>query len=204
MAKPIVTISRQFGSGGRLIGQILAEKLGVEYYDKKILDDIAEEYGYSVEMIEEDKRKAKNGFFYSLSNAFGAAGYGPDTLSINEKFFIAQFDYITEVANKGEGAVFVGRCSSYVLREFDNVTNVFVYADQESKRKRAIEEYGAEADNIDKMMAEVDRARSNYYKYHTGQKWGDLMNYHISMDSSCLSMEDYANVIYEYVKLRNK
>lgn len=204
MTDKIITIGREFGSGGRLIGKKLADELGVTYYDKNILDHIAEENGYSVEMIEEDERKAKNGFFYSLSNAFGAAGYGPDTLSINEKFFIAQFEYILELARKGNGGVIVGRCADYVLRDFDDAVNVFVYADEESKIKRATEVYGLDADDVKKHMGDVDKARANYYKYHTGHKWGEMRNYDLSMDSSRVSTDDAAELILKYLDLRYK
>lgn len=203
MSKKIVTISREFGSGGRLIGRKLAEAMNVPYYDKKILDDIAKEHGYSVEMIEEDEKKAKNGFFYSLSNAFGAAGYGPDTLSINERFFIAQFEYITDLAKKGEGGVIVGRCADYVLRDYPNATNIFVYAEEKDKIKRVVEEYGVPENEVKKTMQDVDRARANYYRYHTGQKWGEPVNYHLSMDSGYISIDNFVKIILDYIDLRN-
>ncbi|MGI6722266.1 MAG: AAA family ATPase [Anaerovoracaceae bacterium] len=204
MSKQIVTISREFGSGGRMIGKKLAEAMDVPYYDKNILDAIAKEHGYSVEMIEEDEKKAKNGFFYSLSNAFGAAGYGPDTLSINEKFFIAQFDFITELAKKGGGGVIVGRCADYVLRDYPDATNIFVYAEQKDKLRRAVEEYGIPEDKAKKMLQDVDKARSNYYRYHTGQKWGEPVNYHLSMDSGYISIDNFVKIVLEYVNLRNR
>lgn len=203
MAKKIVTISREFGSGGRLIGKKLSEEMGVPYYDKNILDAIAKEHGYSVEMIEEDEKKAKNGFFYSLSNAFGAAGYGPDTLSINEKFFIAQFDFITELAKKGEGGVIVGRCADYVLRDYKDATNIFVYAEEKDKLKRAVDVYGIPEKEAKKMMQDVDKARANYYRYHTGQKWGEPVNYHLSMDSGYISIDHFAKIVMDYIACRD-
>lgn len=204
MSNKIITIGREFASGGRLIGKELADRLGVTYYDKNILDHIAEKNGYSVEMIEEDERRAKNGFFYSLSNAFGAAGYGPDTLSINEKFFIAQFEYILELAKEGNGGVIVGRCADYVLRDFDDAVNVFIFADEASKIKRATEVYGLNADDVKKYMGDMDKARANYYKYHTGQKWGEMRNYDLSIDSSNLREKDVADLILKYVDMRYK
>lgn len=204
MKNKIITISREFGSGGRLIGKKLAEELGVPYYDKNILEQIAQEHGYSVEMIEDDEKKAKNGFLYSLSNAFGAAGYGPDTLSINEQFFLAQFEYITKLAAEGNGGVIVGRCADYVLRDYKEATNVFIYAEEENKIKRAVEEYNVPADKVKKIMADIDKARANYYKYHTGLKWGDLVNYHLSIDSGYVSIDNIVKLILEYVEFREK
>ena len=125
MKKQIITISREFGSGGRLIGRRLADDLGVPYYDKELLSRIAEESGFSREMMEEAEMKAKNGFFYSLSSAFGTGDSGPDSLSLNERFFLAQFDTIRRIAEEGS-CVIVGRCADYVLRGIPGATNVFV------------------------------------------------------------------------------
>ena len=202
MEKQIITISREFGSGGRLIGTRLAEKMGLPYYDKNLLDQIAKENGYSVEMMEEDEMRARNSFLYSLTNAFGTGGYGAETQSINEKFFMAQFDYITKLAENGEGGVIIGRCADYVLRNFPQVTNVFIYADEESKIKRATESYDVKGDNIRKTLASVDKARANYYKYHTGKKWGEPENYHLCINSAGLEVEDLVDLIITYVEKR--
>ena len=137
MKNRVITISREYGSGGRIIGQKLAEKLGVPCYDKEIMDRIAEENGFSREMMEEAEKKAKNGFFYSLASAFGTGETGPDSLSLNERFFLAQFDTIREVADEGS-CVIVGRCADYILRGYQEVTNVFIYAEEGDKIKRAV------------------------------------------------------------------
>ena len=113
--KKIITISREFGSGGRLIGKRLAEKLDVPFYDKQLLDRIAEESGFSKEMIKGAEMKAKNSFLYSLASAMGTSESGPESLSLNERFFLAQFDTIRRIADEGS-CVIVGRCSDYVLR----------------------------------------------------------------------------------------
>ncbi|MGI6256804.1 MAG: AAA family ATPase [Anaerovoracaceae bacterium] len=204
MSKPIVTISRQFGSGGRIIGKQLAEELGVVYYDKNILDDIAKDKGYSKELIEEDEKKAKNSFFYSMANAFGSAGYGVENLSINEQFFMAQFDYITKIGQKQEGGVIVGRCADYVLREDKSVSNIFIYADEDSRIERAIEIYGVSPEEAPRMLADVDKARANYYRYHTGQKWGEPSNYHLAIDSGHMEIDNIVKLILEYITLRRK
>ena len=110
--RKIITISREFGSGGRIIGKRLAEKLGVPYYDRELLDRIAEESGFSKEMIETAEKKAKNGFLYSLASAMGTGEAGPENLSLNERFFLAQFDTIRKIAEEGS-CVIVGRCADY-------------------------------------------------------------------------------------------
>ena len=204
MKSNIITISREFGSGGRLVGRKLAERLGYKYYDKNLLEEIAAEKGYSREMMEEDEKRAKNSFLYSLTNAFGTAGYGPDTLSINERFFMAQFDYITNIAKSGEGGVIIGRCADYVLRDFRDATNVFLYAEEDTKIERAVNEYGIKDENIRKTLADVDKARANYYRYHTGRKWGEPVNYHLCIDSGYLPIDGIVDLILDYVDLRDK
>ena len=128
MDKKLITISREFGSGGRLIGKRLAEKLDIPYYDKELLDRIAEESGFSKEMIVEAEKKAKNSFLYSLASAMGTGEAGPESLSLNERFFLAQFDTIRRIADEGS-CVIVGRCADYVLRGIPEATNVFIYAE---------------------------------------------------------------------------
>lgn len=168
--KRIITISREFGSGGRLIGKRLAEKLDVPYYDKELLDRIAEESGFCREMMEDAEKKAKNSFLYSLISALGTAEAGPESLSLNERFFLAQFDTIKKIAEEGS-CVIVGRCADYILRGMPEATNVFI-------------------------------TRANYYAYHTGQKWGEPVNYHLSMDSGYVEIEDIVDLIIRYTEVK--
>lgn len=199
--KNIITISREFGSGGRLIGRRLAEKLDVPYYDKELLDRIAEESGFSREMMEDAEKKAKNSFLYSLMSAMGTGETGPESMSLNERFFLAQFDTIREIAEEGS-CVIVGRCADYILRGMPEATNVFIYAEEADKIKRAVEEYGVPEDSVKKMMKDTDKARANYYAYHTGQKWGEPVNYHLSMDSGYIEIEDIVDIIIKYTQVR--
>lgn len=195
--KKIITISREFGSGGRLIGRRLAEKLGVPYYDKELLDRIAEESGFSREMMEDAEKKAKNSFLYSLMSAMGTGESGPESLSLNERFFLAQFDTIRNIAEEGS-CVIVGRCADYILRGMSEATHVFVYAEEEDKIKRAVEEYGVPESEVKKMMKDTDKARANYYAYHTGRKWGEHVNYNLSIDSGYIEIEDIVDLIIKY------
>lgn len=199
--KKIITISREFGSGGRLIGRRLAEKLDVPYYDKELLDRIAEESGFCREMIEDAERKAKNSFLYSLASAMGTGESGPESLSLNERFFLAQFDTIRKIAGEGS-CVIVGRCADYILRGVPEATNVFIYAEEADKIKRAVEEYGVPQDSVKKMMRDADKARTNYYNYHTGRKWGEHVNYHLSIDSGYLEIEDIVDLIIRYTDVK--
>ena len=197
--KTIITISREFGSGGRLIGKRLAEKLNVPFYDKKLLDMIAEESGFCKEMIEGAQKKAKNSFLYSLASAMGTGEAGPESLSLNERFFLAQFDTIRKIADEGS-CVIVGRCSDYILRGLPEATHVFIYAEEADKIKRAVEEYGVPEEDVKKMMKDTDKARANYYSYHTGRKWGEHVNYNISIDSGYISVDDIVDLILIYTE----
>ena len=196
--KKVITISREFGSGGRIIGRRLAEKLNVPYYDKELLDKIAEDSGFSKEMIEGAEKRAKNSFLYSLASAMGTGEAGPESLSLNERFFLAQFDSIRKLAEEEGSCVIVGRCADYILRDLPYATNVFIYAEEADKIKRAVEEYGVPEESVRKLMRDTDKARANYYAYHTGHKWGEPVNYHISLDSGYLEVEDAVDIIIEY------
>lgn len=171
--KKVITISREYGSGGRLIGKKLAEKLGIPYYDRDMINErISEESGYAEEMVAGAEKKAKNSFLYSLASAMGTGEAGPESLSLNERLFLAQFDVIRKIAEEGS-CVIVGRCADYILRGLPYATNVFIYAEEEDKIRRAVDEYGDPADQVRKIMKAADKARANYYAYHTGRKWGE-------------------------------
>jgi len=199
--KKIITISREFGSGGRLIGKRLAEKLDVPYYDKEMLDRISEKSGFCKEMMEGAEMQAKNSFLYSLASAMGNGEMGPESLSLNERLFLAQFDTIREVAEEGS-CIIVGRCADYILRDIPEATNVFIYAEEQDKIKRAVEQYGVSEKEVKKLMKDTDKARANYYAYHTGQKWGEPVNYHLSLDSGYIDIDDIADLIIRYTEVK--
>ena len=150
-------------------------------------------------MIETAEKKAKNGFLYSLASAMGTGEAGPESLSLNERFFLAQFDTIRKIAEEGS-CVIVGRCADYILRGLPYATNVFIYAEEADKIKRAVEEYGIPEDQVRKVMKETDKARANYYVYHTGRKWGDHVNFNLSIDSGYLEIEDIVDLIIYYTE----
>ncbi len=199
----LVTISRQYGSGGRIIGGLVAEKLGVPLYDKEIIDIACEKSGLSREVIESAELRAKSNFTYTLSSAisFGDSMVG-DPMSFNEKLFLAQFDIIEQIGELGQGVI-VGRCADYILKSIQNVTNVFLYAEMEERIRRCTEVYKDDPDEVKKKIATYDKARANYYNYHTSQKWGQCSNYNICINTSRLTEEQVADMIVEYVKMRN-
>ncbi len=200
--KKLVTISREYGSGGRIIGRLVAEKLGIPFYDKEILDMAAAQSGLSREIIETAELRAKSSFSYSLASAMNfGEGMISDTVSINEKLFVAQYDVIHQIAEEGEGVI-VGRCADYILKDLPGVTNVFVYGEQEDRVRRTIEVYGADPKKAADIVKSYDKARANYYNYHTCQKWGQFSNYNLAINSSYISDEAAADLIVEYMKTR--
>ena len=149
----------------------------------------------------EAEKKAKNSFLYSLASAMGTGEAGPESLSLNERFFLAQFDTIRRIADEGS-CVIVGRCADYVLRGMPEATNVFIYAEEADKIKRAVQEYGVPEDSVKKLMKDTDKARANYYSYHTGRKWGDHVNYNLSIDSGYIEIEDIVDLIIKYTDVK--
>ena len=200
--KKLVTISREFGSGGRIIGRLVAEKLEVPFYDKEIIDMAVEQSGMSRDLVESAELRAKSSFSYSLSSAMNfGEGMISEPVSVNEKLFITQFQVISQIGESGEGVI-VGRCADYVLKDLPEVTNVFIYAEPEDRVKRCIEKYGIKPDEVQDVLKTYDKARANYYNYHTCQKWGDYKNYNMSLNSSFLTEEQIADMIVEYVQKR--
>ena len=200
--KKLVTISREYGSGGRIIGRLVAEKLGIPFYDKEILDMAASQSGLSREIVETAELRAKSSFSYSLASAmnFGEGMIG-DTVSINEKLFVAQYDVVHQIAEAGEGVI-IGRCADYILKDLPGVTNVFIYGEKEDRIRRTIDVYGADPKQAADIVKSYDKACANYYHYHTCQKWGEFSNYNLAINSSYISDEAAADLIVEYMKTR--
>ena len=201
--KQIITISRQYGSGGRIIGKLVAEKLGVPFFDKEVIDLAVEKSGFSREMIESAELKAKSSFAYSLAStvSFGESVTG-GALSVNEKLFLAQFDVIKKIGETEEGGVIVGRCADYVLRDMPGVTNVFVCSEMPERIQRCVEKYGDDPAKVKQLIHTYDKARQNYYNYHTCQKWGDYHNYNMVLNTCCITEEMAADIIVDYVNNR--
>ena len=186
----IITISREFGSGGRTIGKEIAEKLGIPCYDKDLIEEIAEETGYAKEYIADEGEYAPN----SNSLAYMFIGRGLDGLSNADKIWIAQKKVIEELAEKG-ACVIVGRCADYVLRERKDVLNVFVYADKKYRAERIVKQYGETGVEPEKRLQEKDKKRKLNYKYFTDREWGKRENYHLSIDSGFFGIDKTVSII---------
>lgn len=190
----IITISREFGSGGRTIGKEVAAKLGIPCYDKDLIEKIAEETGYAEKFIADESEYAPN----SNSLAYMFIGRGLDGLSNADKIWIAQKKVIEEIAEKG-ACVIVGRCADYVLRERKDCLNVFVYADKKFRAERIVKQYGESAVEPEKRLADKDKKRKLNYKYFTEREWGKRQNYHLSIDSGFLGIEKAVALIIDAV-----
>ena len=200
----IITIGRQFGSGGREIGEKVAERYGIKYYDKDLIAHVASNSGFCKEMIEQQDERATNSFLYNLVMDTYSFGYNASSfvdMPISQKVFLAQFETIKKLASEGP-CVIVGRCADYVLRDIPEATNIFIYAEPEDRIERAIKEYGIAPDEAKGWVAICDKARANYYNHHTGRRWGEAVNYHMSIDSGYISKENIVKLIEEYMELR--
>lgn len=186
----IITISRQFGSGGRTIGKEVAGKLGIPCYDRELIEKIAEETGYANEYIQQESEYAPNmsGFAYSF------LGRGADGLSNADRIWLAQRKVILELAEK-EPCVIVGRCADYLLKDRDDCLNVFIYASTEFRADRIVKMYGEGFFSPKKRLAEKDRKRKLNYKYFTDQEWGKAENYHLCIDSGYWGIEKTTDLI---------
>lgn len=197
--KKIITIGRELGSGGRTIGKMTANKLGIPYYDRELIDAAAEKSGLSVDFVETSEQRVTNSLLYNLVMG-GSYGYGilksadTQTLPLAEQVFIAQKAAITEYADKG-GCVIVGRCADQVLAERDDVLRVFLYADPEKRAQRGVKEYGMTKDTVFKEMQRSDKERSRHYNDFTGKHWGDRHNYDLLLNSGVLGFENCAKII---------
>ena len=195
MAKRIITISREFGSGGRFIGEEVAKKLGIKYYDKYIIAQIAEQSGFSPEYItEKAELSPKKGLF-----AYAFSGRDVTGKSIEDMVYEAQRKVILEIAEK-ESCVIIGRNADFILKDRDNVLNVFIHGDMPEKVARICKLYNVTEEEAEKMMADIDKRRMTNYRFYTDQKWGMAKNYTLSLNSSELGYDLCEKIIMNCMK----
>ena len=192
MTKRIITISREFGSGGRFIGEEVAKKLGIAYYDKNIINEIAEKSGLSPEYIQENAELSpKKGLF-----AYAFVGRDITGKSVEDMVYEAQRKVILELADK-EPCVIIGRNADYILKDRDDVLNVFIHGDAPEKIQRITRLYNVEEQKAVKMMADTDKRRMANYNFYTNQKWGKADNYTLCLNSSQLGYDRCEKIIME-------
>lgn len=192
--KRIVTISREFGSGGRTIGKLVAEKLGFRFYDGELIDKVVKSSGLSREIVEKYDEYAthKNSFLYSI--AVNAGGDNYNGLSFANRVQIAQVAVIKQLAEEGN-CVIIGHGADYVLRERTDCLNVFIRANTDFKAKRVIENYGETNVKIEERLRDKDTRRRVFYRSFTMRDWGVCENYHMMLDSSVIGIENCAEII---------
>ena len=194
MAKRIITISREFGSGGRFIGEEVAKKLGIAYYDKNIIGQIAEKSGLSPEYIQENAELSpKKGLF-----AYAFSGRDITGKSVEDMVYEAQRNIILELAEK-EPCVIIGRNADYILKDRDDVLNVFIHGDTPEKIQRITRLYNVEEQKVVKMMVDIDKRRMANYNFYTNQKWGKASNYTLCLNSSKLGYDRCEKIIMECI-----
>lgn len=190
-SKMVITISREYGSGGRYIGRLIADKLGIKFYDKDFVIELAKETGLAEEYIESNEQKRttlaglNNGYYTGLDNS--------------DDLFIKEAELIKKVANK-ESCVIIGRCADFILKDKANVIKVFVYASKQDKIKRATEIYGLDKQKAEKEIKRIDKLRANHYKHYTEKNWSDHGNYDICINSDTLGVEKSADLICQMVQ----
>ena len=195
MAKRIITISREFGSGGRFIGEEVAKKLGIAYYDNNIIGQIAEKSGLSPEYIQENAELSpKKGLF-----AYAFSGRDITGKSVEDMVYEAQRNIILDLAEK-EPCVIIGRNADYILKDRDDVLNVFIHGDMPEKIKRITGLYNVKEKEAVKMMADTDKRRRTNYNFYTDQSWGKASNYTLCLNSSQLGYDRCEMIIMECVK----
>ena len=195
MDKYVITVSREYGSGGRLIGKKLADELGISFYDGELLSLVAKESGYTEDFVRRNDQKKTQSLLYHLY-------IGSQILPASDMIFIAQSRDIKDLYNK-ESCVIVGRCADYVLRGFPNVINVFVTAPLESRIARVRDEYNEKADNDNykAYMMKKDKNRIAYYNYFADDAWGKVQTYDISVNSD-IGIDKSAEILIDYIKAR--
>ena len=188
MKNKVITISREFGSGGRTIGKMVAEKLNIPIYDANLIEKIAEESGYSGDYISKEGEGSNESW---LSNIFANRSMGPTN---QDRIWVIQSQIITDLANKGP-CVIVGRCANYVLKDKADCFNVFIHADPETRAMRIVKEYGERAESPMQRIQEKDKRRVAYHRFYSDMKWGYAQNYHICLDSGKLGLDKCAEII---------
>ena len=195
MTKRIITISREFGSGGRFVGEDVAKKLGVAYYDKDIIGQIAKQSGFAPEYIKENAELSpKKGLF-----AYAFSGRDITGKSVEDMVYEAQRKVILEIAER-ESCVIIGRNADFILSDRNDVLNVFIHGDMPEKTQRIIGLYHVEEKEAVKMMADTDKRRMTNYNFYTDQKWGKASNYTLCLNSSQLGYDRCEKIIMECSK----
>lgn len=199
MKKKIITVSREFGSGGRTIGKTVAQRLNIPYYDKELVKQVALESGFDPKFIEEQGEFApsRNRFAYAFLGHGVPGSMGG--MSTSDFLWTIQYRVIRDLADKGP-CVIVGRCADYILREHPNCLNVFVHADKAARIKRIVGLNYCEEKKAPDFVTKKDKQRANYYNFYSNNRWDDLLNYDLTIDTSRFSVDMAVDLIIDAAK----
>ena len=204
MANKIYTIGREFGSGGREVGEKLAAKLGIKLYDKELLQQAAKDSGFCEEIFENHDEKPTNSFLYSLvMDTYSVSGYPAAPfldMPLNHKVFLAQFETIKKIAEK-ESCVIVGRCADYALSDNPDCINIFIHADLDVRIKNVSRNLNITENKARDIINKTDKQRASYYNYYTSKKWGDSKSYNLSLDAGKLGTDNCVEMILKFREL---
>ncbi|MBQ8297829.1 MAG: cytidylate kinase-like family protein [Ruminococcus sp.] len=194
MNKRIITIERQYGSGGSNIGKLVAEKLGVNYYHRAVLEKTAEKFGLAPEHLESAEENVPTSFLYSLMISANPTRSAADSLPLSDRVFLAESEIIRNLAAGEHSFVLVGRCGNYILEEC-GCFSVYIYSNKEDRLKRAVEEYGIEPKKAESTIKKFDKRRETFYNVNTGKLWQDKEQYSLCLNSGELGDELCADII---------
>ena len=196
MKKCIITINREYGSGGRLIAKQLAEKLDIPFYDEELINLMVKETGLASDFIKNIETKRSPRFFTDITFSY-------DNLPPEDQVTVSEADIVRKVATRSDSCVIVGLCADYILRDLDNLINVFVHAPMKERIRRVEEDYGEKVRKTEKLIRKTDRGRKNYYAYSTGREFAAAENYDIVINST-IGIDMCVDLIYSFVKIKEK
>lgn len=200
----VITIGRQCGSKGKLVGQKLAEAMGVKCYDKELLTEAAKHSGLSEELFQTHDEKPTNSFLYSLVMDTYSMGYNSSAymdMPINHKIFLAQFDTIKKLADESS-CVIVGRCADYALADYPNTVTVYITSNEEDKVAYIQELYNVNESKAKDIMIKTDKKRASYYNYYASKRWGEAKGYDLCLNCSSVGVDGAVKIIQEFAKAK--
>ena len=208
MDKYVITIARQYGSGGRTIGEMLADKLGIHFYDKELMKLASEDSGFNERLFYTADEKVKQSVFskmFKTEKAYTGEVISPESGEFvsDDNLFNYQAKVVKELAER-ENCVIVGRCADYVLKDYDHVLSVFIHGPKDFCMQEAAKKINLTGKELERFITKTDKERADYYKYYTGREWTDARNYDLSLDSSKLGFERCVEEIIAYMNVRFK
>lgn len=208
MGNYIVTIARQYGSGGREVGHRLSELTGYSFYDRQMITLTAEQSGLSVDALTNADETAANSFLYAIAMATSSAaqnrGIDVMNLPLNDRLFVIQSEIIKKRSSEDNGSIFVGRCADYVLNDHPNLVRVFIKAPFDVRVQTVMKQHDIDQAKAESMIVKADKRRANYYNYYTGEKWGRIDRYDLVISTDRIGVEGAAEMIREYLNQLDK